>query len=143
MASTPTDVVATLLQRVDAADEVGRISAQAHARNVLFEVNEQPDNFPRFDADLDERTSMLAYSLLHVGCSFVEAGDRQAGSETLTRAATLLQYCYASRASVDQDFVFQVLVAALAYYVAGQYSRAFVLVRIIDPAAAAAKVVAA
>jgi hypothetical protein len=84
MASTPTDVVATLLQRVDAADEVGRISAQAHARNVLFEVNEQPDNFPRFDADLDERTSMLAYSLLHVGCSFVEAGDRQAGSETLT-----------------------------------------------------------
>ena len=143
MASTPVDIASGLLQRANAADTATNLSAQAHARNVLFEVQEQPENFPSFDADLDERVSALAYTFLHAGCTLAESGNREAGAEALTRGATLLQYCFASRKLSDPVHSFQVLVGALAFYAAGQYSRAFVVIRSAAPQTAAARLTAA
>ena len=143
MASTPVELTDALLPRINAADAAGNLSAQAHARNVLFEVRETPENFPAFDENLDERVTALAYTLLHVGCTAAETGNKAASSDTLTRAATLLQYSYGFDTSGKAYVPLQLLVAALSYYAAGQYSRAFVLVRSSELDSPAGKIIAA
>jgi len=89
MASTPVDIASALLQRATAADTANNLSAQAHARNVLFEVQEQPENFPSFDGDLDERVAALAYAFLHAGCTLSEGitPDLIVGPAVFTAAA--------------------------------------------------------
>jgi hypothetical protein len=117
--------------------------AQAHAKHVLREVGELPSNFPAFDPDLDDKTTFAAYGLMAAACSIVEGGDRSAGIGALERAASLLQYAHGPTARDSRGSAFHVLVAAMAFYAAGQYSRAFVAIRAVEQYTPAARVVGA
>src|SRR6266478_3628593 len=143
MASTPAEIATELLRNVAAVDAEGLVSAQTHARNVLFEVGEEPDNFPRFETDLDDRATCLAYTILHAGCTFAESDRRAESIQPLTQAATILQHSHAANPERHVASDYHVLVAAMTFYAAGHYSRAFVLVRTLEPSTPAAGLVAA
>jgi hypothetical protein len=62
-------------QRVVTSLRAGRIQnlfAQSHAKHVLHEVNESPDNFPAFDKQLEDKVTFTAYALLAASCSLLE-----------------------------------------------------------------------
>ena len=137
----PLNQARTLVENLR-APEVTTLFAQAHARHVLDEVKELPENFPAFDQRLDDKSTFSAYALLAAGCSIVEQGDRTEGAAAIERSASLLHYVHESNARASRESGFHVLVAAMAFYAAGQYSWAFVAVRSIEEQTLAAQVIA-
>jgi hypothetical protein len=122
----------TATQKITSINESGtlrRISAQVHAKYILKEVGELRERFPRFDPRLEERALFLAYALLSAGCSLEETKGRGSGVDALTRAASLLQEIFSHNDAVSLDGKFQLLIGGMAFYSAGQYSRAFVTMR--------------
>lgn len=123
---------------------VATLFAQAHAKHVLHEVRESPENFPDFDPLLEEKVSFTAYALLAAGCSMIEQhDDAAAGRAALERAASLLNYVHGPTAADSRESSFHVLVAGMGFYAAGQYSRAFVTIRRLEQYTDAAKIVGA
>lgn len=117
--------------------------AQAHARHVLQEVRELPANFPAFDANIEDKVTFAAYGILAAGCSIVEHGDRGEGTPALEQAASLLHYIHGPLSENSRESSFHVLVAAMAFYAAGHYSRAFVAIRSIEQHTSAARTIGA
>ncbi|WP_143076089.1 DEAD/DEAH box helicase [Stigmatella erecta] len=114
---------------IDQSHVLRNLTAQLHAKYILKEVGELPERFPKFVTSLEERAQSLAYALLSSGCSLEETGSRGSGAEALTRAASLLQEAFFYSNSTTLDSRFQLLIAGMAFYSAGQYSRAFVTMR--------------
>lgn len=125
------------------APRLANLFAQAHAKHVLYEVRELPANFPSFDSGLDDKVTFAAYGLLAAGCSVVEQGDRAEGAPPLERAASLLEYVHGPGASNSRESGFHVFVAAMAFYAAGHYSRAFVAIRAVEQHTPAARAIGA
>jgi hypothetical protein len=123
--------------------QVKNLFAQAHAKHVLYEVREAPENFPPFDPNLDDKVTFAAYSLLAAACSIVEKGDRAGGIGSLEKAASLLQYIHGPRSKDSRESGFHMLVSAMAFYAAGHYSRAFVSIRAIEEQTPATRIIAA
>lgn len=129
-----------------AALQVMRIEplfAQQRAKHVLQEIGEEPENFPQFDPDLENKVTFAAYGLLAVGCSMIELGERNQGTRVLERASALLQSAHGPLAKEQLESSFHVLVAAMAFYAAGHYSRAFVTMRAAEGRTAAARIITA
>lgn len=74
--------------------QIENLFAQAHAKHVLHEVGETPENFPAFDPSLDDKVTFAVYALLAAGCSMVEQGASEEGVQAIERAASLLQYVH-------------------------------------------------
>src|SRR6266498_2583780 len=91
------------------ATRIENLFAQAHAKHVLHEVQEEPANFPAFDPALDDKVTFAGYSLLGAGCSLIEQGDRAEGAGALERGASLLQYAHGPRAAVERESGFHVV----------------------------------
>ena len=124
----------------------GRIQnlfAQSQARHVLYEVNESQDNFPDFDPQLSDKIDFSAYSLLAASCSLLEwESDIEEATTMLESAATLLLNVHGPFVGESSESNYQALVASMALYAAGQYSRAFVSIRKVESYTDAAKVIA-
>jgi hypothetical protein len=127
----PLEQARTILTELQ-APRLTYLFAQAHAKHVLHEVRELPENFPSFDPNLDDKVTFAAYGLLAGACSVVEQEDRVAGASTLERAASLLQYIHGPLAKDSRESAFHVFVASMAFYAAGHYSRAFVTIRVVE-----------
>src|SRR6266508_4770511 len=125
------------------APQIENLFAQAHAKHVLHEVQEEPANFPAFDPTLDDKVTFAGYSLLAAGCSLIEQEDRDEGAGALEHGASILQYVHGPRAAVDRESSFHVFVAAMSFYAAGQYSRAFVTIRSVEERTPAARIIGA
>ncbi|MBF0155548.1 MAG: hypothetical protein HQL64_17580, partial [Magnetococcales bacterium] len=96
---------------------IDHLFAQAHARHVLHEVDENQENFPKFDPALDDKVTFAAYAILAAGCSQAEHGDpRFTGVEALERAATQLEHIHGPFADQSRPSGFHLLIAALAFY---------------------------
>ncbi len=123
--------------------EFSHLFAQAHAKHVLREVRESPSNFPGFATALDDKVTFAAYGLLAAGCSIMEQQNRGEGAPAVERAASLMEYIHGPSANDSRESRFHVFLAAMAFYAAGQYSRAFVAIRAVEQHTPAAQVVAA
>jgi hypothetical protein len=124
----------------------GRIQnlfAQAQAKHVLHEVGESPDNFPEFDAQLDDKVTFAAYALLAAGCSMLEQQGVSYGIDKVETAASLLESTHGPFAEQSRASAFHILVSSIAFYAAGQYSRAFVSIRRIEATTDSAGIIAA
>ena len=122
---------------------LANLFAQAHAKHVLHEVRELPSNFPAFDPNLDDKVTFAGYGLVAAGCSVIEQGDRATGAVALERGASLLQYVHGPLANASRESGFHAFVAAMAFYAAGHYSRAFVGIRAVEEQTVAARIIAA
>jgi hypothetical protein len=123
--------------------QIENLFAQAQAKHVLHEVGEAQENFPAFDLNLDDKVTFPVYALLAAGCSMAEQGDRVDGASHLERAASLLQYVHGPHMKNSRESSFHAFVAAMAFYAAGHYSRAFVAMRAGEEQTPAAHAIAA
>lgn len=136
----PLEKARTILAELQ-APELAYLFAQAHARHVLYEVRELPANFPQFDPKLDDKVTFAAYGLLAAACSVAEQGERTMAALELERAASLLSYVHGPFASESRESNFHLFIAAMAFYAAGQYSRAFVNIRTVEQQTLAARAI--
>lgn len=103
--------------------------AQADARHVLYEVGESEDNFPAFDPALTDKVTAAAYSLLAAGVSLAETEEAAEGYHAIEEAAVLINGVHQPLAGAHITSSFHMLLASMAFYASGQYSRAFVSIR--------------
>ncbi|HEX4086930.1 MAG TPA: DEAD/DEAH box helicase [Chthoniobacteraceae bacterium] len=125
------------------ADRIVNLYAQSRARQVLQEVKESPANYPVFDPVLEDKITFTAFGLLAAGCSMLEAGATAEGIRELESAGTLLESAHAASASEVKASSYHCLVAAMAFYAVGHYSRAFVLIQKIEAGTPVAGLIAA
>jgi RAD3-like DEAD/DEAH box helicase len=122
---------------------IQNLFAQSHAKHVLYEVRESPDNFPPFDKQLDDKITFTAYAVLAASCSMLEQEGTEEGANGLETAASLLQNAHGPFSEISKESSFHTLVASMAYYASGHYSRAFVAIRKVEKFTACAGVIAA
>ena len=82
---------------------IPNLIAQAKAKQLLKEVRELPENYPRFTLDLDERITFVAYRKLAVGCSLAEQEFQTEGQIHLHSAGDLLEGIHRSFVHVDRS----------------------------------------
>lgn len=131
------------LQRVGRSSRIQNQFAQAHARRILFDVGESPENFPAFDANLDEAVTVTAYEVIAAASVLAEEGSWTDAQPAFESGAIALEDVHRNQANHDRAAAFHMLVAAMAFYAAGQYSRAFLAMRTASTATPAAAAIAA
>lgn len=121
---------------------IRNLIAQSKAKQVLREVREIPENFPKFDPELDARVTFVAYGLLAAGCSLIEQGQTSDGHAELHAAADILESAHRTEVANRHTSALHCLIGAMAFYACGQYSRAFVLIRRVEEVTPSAGIVA-
>ena len=111
---------------------IENLFAQSSDSLVLHEVGEDESNFPRFDPALIDKVTMSAYSILAAGVSLAEEESSPDAIAAMEEAAILLTNVHLPHAQNDPASGFHVLVASMAFYASGQYSRAFVSIRKVE-----------
>jgi hypothetical protein len=139
--AVPPDVARAALSEY-ASSTVGSLASQGYAKHVLKEVSESPSNYPNFAANLEDKLTFLAYDLLSLGCSLMESGDSIEGAKSVFQGASLLAQAYDPLATDDEEGGYHLLIAAMAFYCAGHYSRAFIGVRSVEAVTPAGRIVA-
>ena len=128
----PSDHIGALREIADSVLREGRFQnfvAQSHSRDVLRQLRTPQDQWPAYSAGLDEDLVYAAQTLLYVGLRLKLESTPESGDGYLTQGAEILEYVYSRGADDDPERVSQLFTAALAYYMAGHFARAFVLVR--------------
>lgn len=131
--STPFDPLAGLRDQAEAILREGRFQnfvAQSHSRDILRHLHVSEEEWPSYTPSLDDDLVYAAQTLLYLGLQVKLASPAAAdGDSYLTRGAEILEYVYARSDNSDPERVCQLFSAALAYYMAGHFARAYVLVR--------------
>ncbi len=131
--SDPSELATGLRAHAEAILADGRFRnfvAQSHSRDVLRHLRVPPDQWPSYTATLDDDLVYAAQSLLYVGLRLKQETPESADSDVyLTRGAEILEHVYARADDGDPERPCQLFSAALAYYMAGHFARAFVLIR--------------
>ena len=141
--SIPSQKANELISTINNSGRIQNLFAQSHAKFVLYEVKESPDNFPAFDTKLEDKVTYSAYALLAASCSLLEkgsTGDAYLGIET---AAAILQNAHKPHSINNPESSFHVLISAMAFYTSGHYSRAFVTLKQIESLTPVAGMIAA
>ena len=102
--------------------------AQLNARYILFNTNEDKDNFPNYKLKEDNLT-LLGFQYLNLGCRLAESDLLEEASGTLEKGAEILEYIYGSSNNEINNRDYHVLIASLAYYSGFQYSKSFILIQ--------------
>lgn len=110
-------------------EKIRNLFAQSSARYVLYEVNETPNNFPQFDPLLEDKVTTSAYAILAAGASLHEITPSQQSINAIGEAASLLTNIHFSQAIENAGSSHHILIASMAFYACGEYSRAFVTIR--------------
>ena len=118
--------------------------AQSYARSVLYETAEEDySQFPQFDPKLTDKATIAAYAILSAGVSLAENGIREEAIKHIERAGALLNNTHRHDAKASHTSGFHTLVAAMAFYSSGQYSKAFVAIKNIELQTDLAKMISA
>ncbi len=127
----PIDIARKILNKYQ-SQEIENLFAQSRASHVLHEVGEAAENFPNFDTALTDKVTMLAYSILAAGLSLAEDELSVEAISALEKAATLLNNVHLPYAQNNSASRFHIIVASMAFYASGQYSRAFVSIQKVE-----------
>jgi len=137
----PVETARDVLERYR-TPQIQNLFAQSSASYVLYEVGEDEDNFPQFDAALTDKVTMSAYALLAAGVSLAESELSSESIAAMEEAAALLNNVHLPHAPEATTSSFHVLISSMAFYAAGQYSRAFVSIRRIEAQTDLARMIA-
>jgi superfamily II DNA/RNA helicase len=129
----PSELTAVFREQAEAILREGRFQnfvAQSHSRDVLRSLHVPEDEWPTYTATIDEDLAYAGQTLLYLGLRLKQASAEASDADSfLIRGAEILEYIYARADNSDPERVCQLFTAALAYYMAGHFARAFVLVR--------------
>src|SRR5437762_290928 len=124
------DQLRDLAEAILREDRFRNFVAQSHSRDVLRQLRVPEDGWPEYTVSLDDDLAYAPQTLLYIGL-ILKSDDASPmeGNTYLTIGAEVLEYVYARANDDDPERVCQLFSAALAYYMAGHFARAFVLVR--------------
>lgn len=122
------ELIASKLKRLDADTTIQNYFAQANARYILLNTEENKENFPVYTIN-DDQLNLLALQYLHLGCSYAENEALVNASIPLEKGASLLEVIHGAKANRKTVSDYYGLIASLAYYVAFEYSKAFILIK--------------
>jgi len=104
--------------------------AQAHSRVVLQRLGSDPAQWPRYSPELDENLLYTAYLLFWQGLQLRYLPDfRVEGNDLIKQGAEILEFLYSEAVTQTPERTTQLFSAALGYYIAGYYARAYVLIK--------------
>lgn len=103
--------------------------AQANSRFILYNANEPFENFPQYTEGLDEKCLHIAFSYLNIGWCFYYEKQKDKAIYCIQKAAEILEHLYAYNECEKMYKEFYNLTCALAYYVASQYSKSFIVLK--------------
>ena len=101
--------------------------AQAKSRYILYNVEEEEENFPSYVKNLSDRNNYTAFSYLTIGCYLAEGGKISKATQPLHNGANLLEYSHKYKAGRMIHSKYYLLTSSLAYYASYEYSKAFVV----------------
>lgn len=108
------------------------IYARANARYILFGVDEPRSNFPKtLETNLDNGSDNLGFTYLSIGCTLFEQKSDQLEImiSSLEKGAEFIEYRHLPTQNRNKESHYYLLISALAYYSAGQYSKAFIIIK--------------
>jgi len=103
--------------------------AQANSRFILYNAKEPYDNFPQYTDGLDEKCLHIAFSYLNIGWCFFESKQNDGAVYCIEKAAQIMEHLYAYVDCNKKYKEYYNLTCALAYYVASQYSKSFIVLK--------------
>lgn len=116
------------LNKIDEDNSVQNLFAQANSRYILFNTFENAENFPAFTVN-DNSLNILAFYYLEIGCSFAENQNLELARIPLEKGALLLENIHGSNTNKNYLSDYYLLISAMSYYAAFQYSKAFILIK--------------
>ena len=122
------ELIASKLKRLDADATIQNYFAQANARYILLNTEENKENYPPYTIN-DDQLNLLALQYLHLGCNYAENEALSNASVPLEKGASLLEVIHGAKTNRKTVSDYYGLVASLAYYVAFEYSKAFILIK--------------
>lgn len=105
--------------------------AQANAKHILMSVDTEPEDYPKFNLKLSDQVDAQAYLFLLIGVSLYET-DQEQSVFAFEKGAQLIEYNHSDVINRVSTSNYNILVGALAYYCARQYSKSFVLLKKIE-----------
>ncbi|MFK5893042.1 MAG: DEAD/DEAH box helicase [Pseudomonadota bacterium] len=108
---------------------VQNLIAQSNAKNILLEVKEPEENFPKFTEGLDERITSIAFTYLSIGCSLREKGENgEIASAAFEKAGDIIHYIHSPDSINHNNSNFLLVISSLSFYLAAQYSKSFIVI---------------
>ena len=105
--------------------------AQANAKHILMSVDTDPADYPRFNLRLSDQADAQAFLYLEIGAGLYNA-ERERAVFAFEKGAQLIEYNHSDRVNQVSTSNFILLVGALAYYCARQYSKSFILLKKVE-----------
>lgn len=105
--------------------------AQANAKHILMSVDTDPADYPRFNLRLSDQADAQAFLYLEIGAGLFDA-EREQAVFAFEKGAQLIEYNHSDRANQVSTSNYILLVGALAYYCARQYSKSFILLKKVE-----------
>lgn len=126
------DTAISLYAKIENDSQSQNLYARSNARYILFGVDEPRENFPLLlESNLNNGADSLGFLYLSIACTLFEnrAELDQQVQIAFEKGAEFIEYNhlpYQNRNDLSQYYL---LVSALAYYAANQYSKAFIVIR--------------
>lgn len=116
--------------------------AQANAKHILMSVDTDPADYPRFNPQLADQTDAQTYLYLEIGVNLYKT-EREKAVVSFERGAQLIEYNHTDYINKVSTSNFNLLVGAIAYYCARQYSKSFILLKKVEEQTEYAKLIKA
>ena len=130
------ETAVSLFKQLENDKTVQSYYAKANARYILYGVKEDESNFPNYQLNLDDGGDNLAFSYLSIGCCLFEEeysendeNGRRLARVALERGGEYIEYNHLYEQSRRNLSPYYLLIGALAYYGASQYSKAFIVIK--------------
>ena len=130
--SIPTKIALSSYKGLISGRTESNLTAQTDARRILQEVHEIEENYPKFDLQLTDKATHIAYALLSSGCSLIENNESTLeGFAALEKAGKVLFDSYKFNTDAE-NCNYNLLISGMALFAAKQYSRAFIALKDVD-----------
>ena len=105
--------------------------AQANAKHILMSVDTPPTEYPRFNVRLADQADAQIYLYMEIGANLYDT-NREKSEFAFERGAQLIEYNHTDEINKVYTSNYNLLLGALGYYCARQYSKSFILLKKID-----------
>lgn len=105
--------------------------AQANAKHILMSVDTAPAEYPRFNLRLADQADAQTYLYLEIGASLYGT-DREKSEYAFERGSQLIEYNHTDVVNQVYTSNYSLLLGALGYYCARQYSKSFILLKKVE-----------
>lgn len=122
------EIINQKLKALNRDGQIQNLIAQAHARYILLITSENEETFPKYTIS-DDKLDLLAFHYLNLGCLLAENQMFGDAIDPIEKGAALLEAVHSVESNKKSFSNYYGLVAALAYYVAFQYSKSYILIR--------------